>query len=132
MGLQVPKKPALFKAIHAKYCNKRPSWASWKGIPLLRRLTRRPEFGYVVYLSIFANIYTITVSDVKTLPCMFIYDASEQDDALGQATLAAYAEKATAEVVIDGDCIRGVRKNLRHDSVITTALVILPLMLEIS
>ena len=54
----------------------------------------------------------MTVSDVKTLPCMFTYESSEQDDALGQATLAAYSESASAEVVINGDCIRGVRKDL--------------------
>jgi len=75
---------------------------------MLRRITRRPEFGYIVYIGIFVNMYTMTVSDVRTLPCMYTYDASEQDDSLGQATLAAYSTTALAEVVIDGDCIRGV------------------------
>jgi hypothetical protein len=108
MGLGAPKKPRLIQAIQTKYFSKRPKWANWRGIPILRRVTRRPEFGYIVYVGIFVNMYTMTISDVRTLPCMYTYDASEQDDALGQAPLAQYSSTAPAEVVIDGDCIRGV------------------------
>ena len=103
----LPQRDSIFNILVRRYCSKRPSWAHWRGIPLLRRVTRRLQFDLFFGALIALNTYAVTISDVRTLPCMFTYNAGQQDSLEKAALSIALSDASTEKFVQDGDCIRG-------------------------
>jgi hypothetical protein len=103
-----PQHNSIFNILVRRYCSKRPSWAHWRGIPFLRKVTRRIQFDLFFGLLIALNTYAVTISDVHTHSCMFKYSSPSQENSLEIAALAiARSDASTEEFTQDGDCIRG-------------------------